>query len=416
MLVRDRHVVVVGGGIIGLSCAVELLRRGERVTVIERDVIADGASVGNAGIIAPGHVPLPMPGLTRQMMRVLFSKTNPLYIKPRLSRELLAWLWGFRRACSPRQLDVSMRVLSELGRRSVEVFDRLAHEDGIEGEYSRQGRLEVFRTRRGMRSALEAIELAHRFGFQAEEVGPEELRQRDPCFLGECGGAVLFPESGFANPGRFLIELANLVRTRGGEIIERGKVVDLHVRDEVFRGVGLADGRKIEADTLVLASGIWTTRLASQIGIEIPMQAGKGYHIELEGLAALPSTTCVLMETFVAATPINGRLRLAGTIEMSGINDRVMPKRLEMLKIGARKYIEGIDGAEVVGTWNGLRPMTADGLPVVGAAPGVRGVYVATGHAMMGFMLGPGTGRAIADLIVGDDPGIDLSPMRVDRF
>jgi D-amino-acid dehydrogenase len=178
----------------------------------------------------------------------------------------------------------------------------------------------------------------------------------------------------------------------------------------------LDDGRTIDADRLVLAAGSWTTRLARTIGIDIPMQPGKGYHVDLDETSHLPSTTCVLAETFVAATPLNGGLRLAGTVELSGMNLEIVQKRLEMLSVGARAYIRGIDEARVRSTWCGLRPLTADGLPVIGWAPGVDGVFVATGHAMMGFLLGPLTGRLASEALLDGKTSLDVAALAADRF
>ena len=146
------------------------------------------------------------------------------------------------------------------------------------------------------------------------------------------------------------------------------------------------------------------------------MQAGKGYHVNLTAPDPCPSTACVLNETYVAVTPMGGGLRLAGTVELSGTNHRLMQKRVDMLSAGARNYLEGIDKTKIITSWCGLRPCTADGLPVIDWAPKVKNVFIATGHAKYGFAYGPITGKLTSDCVLGDSPSLDLSPMRADRF
>ena len=188
------------------------------------------------------------------------------------------------------------------------------------------------------------------------------------------------------------------------------------MKDGRFRSVELRDGRRIDGDRVVLAAGSWTTGLAAAIGVRVPMQPGKGYHIDLAAVPFRPSTTCVLAETFVAVTPLGEGLRLAGTIELSGLDQRISRDRLERLMTGARSYLRGIDSAEVVSEWCGLRPLTADGLPAIGWARGVEGVFIATGHAMMGFLLGPLTGLLASEILLDGSPSIEIGPMRADRF
>jgi D-amino-acid dehydrogenase len=172
----------------------------------------------------------------------------------------------------------------------------------------------------------------------------------------------------------------------------------------------------VEGDRLGLAAGSWTSRLARDIGVRVPLQAGKGYHVNLSGLPVRPGTTSVLAETFVAVTPLDGGLRLAGTVELSGLNLRIAPHRLARLSAGARDYLRGIDEARVESTWCGLRPLTPDGLPAIGWAPRARGVFIATGHAMMGFLLGPLTGRLVSEALLDGRLSLDAGAMRADRF
>jgi len=410
------HTVVIGGGIVGLSAACYLARRGQRVTVVERNGLDDSASTGNAGMVAIGHGPLPKPGLALKSLRWMLDGSSPLYIPPRADPALLAWLWRFQRACRRSWYERSINVLTEHGRHAGACFRELIETESIDCEYSTGGLMDVFRTAEGMRDGEAEAAMLTRFGYKAELLDGPALRRREPAFRSDVIGAVLFGDRAFASPPALMHGLAACVRRHGVDLRTDTEVETLNVHDGRCTGVDLAGGERLTADTVLLAAGAWSTKLARGIGVSIPMQPGKGYHVEITPPEPNLSTACVLGEAFVAATPINGALRLAGTLEFSGINDRLVQRRLDMLRTGAAKYVDGIENAEIHATWCGLRPCTADGLPVVGWAPRVRNVFIATGHAMMGFALGPLAGRIASECIVGDGPSVDIGRLAPDRF
>ncbi len=412
----DRHTIVVGAGIVGISAAYYLARRGHRVTVAEKGDVGSGASSGNAGIIAIGHPPLPRPGLVRQVLRWMVDGGSPLYLPPRLDPALFRWFWEFRKACTEPHFRACMATLTVLGRESRACFEQVLAEEPMSCEYHRGGWREVFRTEQGLRQGEHDVELLREHGFDVAIVDGAELRRREPAFKEGVVGAVEYRDSSFTDPAAFLVQLAARAEARGATIRRDSEVRDVLVAGDRVRGVRLATGEELPGDTVVLACGIWTTALARCIGIDVPMQAGKGYHRNVTRPDPCLNVASVLAERHVAVTPMGGVLRLSGTVEFSGINHRLVPRRLEMLSEGAREYLEGIEATSVVSEWCGLRPCTADGLPVVGWAPRPAGLFVATGHARMGFTLGPATGRIASECILDGRPSIDITAMRVERF
>ena len=410
------HTIVVGGGIVGVSAAYYLARRGHRVTLVERGEIGDGASSGNAGIIAIGHPPLPRPGLIGQVLKWMIDGGSPLYVPPRLDLSLFRWLWNFRRACTDDHFRYCMDMLTVLGRGSRTCFEQIMSDESMTCEYHRDGWREVFRTEAGLASGRREAELLLEHDFEIEILDGDELRRREPAFRPDVVGAIQYIESAFTDPMCFLTELADRVKSHGGEVRTRSQLVDVDVIDDRFRGVRLHSGERIEADTLVLAAGIWSTKLAASLGLDIPMQAGKGYHRDINKPSPCITVASVLAERHVAVTPIGDVLRLSGTVEFSGINDRLVRRRLDMLSDAARLYFDGLGECQTVSEWCGLRPCTADGLPIVGWAPRPAGVFIATGHARMGLTLGPITGRLASECILDGRPSIDITPLRVDRF
>ncbi|MCH7798404.1 MAG: FAD-dependent oxidoreductase [Planctomycetes bacterium] len=410
------HTIVVGGGIVGVSTAYYLARRGHRVTLVERGELGAGASGGNAGIVAIGHPPMPRPGLVRQVLKWMLNGGSPLYVPPRFDPALFRWLWDFRRACTEDKFRRSMNVLAALGRETRACFEQIMSDESMTCEFHRGGWREVFRTEAGLAEGRVAAEILQEHDFDIEILDGDELRRREPVFRDDVVGAVQYTDSSFTDPLQFLLELAEKARGHGAVLHTNARIVDTLVSGGRFRAVRLHSGEQFQGDTLVLAAGIWTTQLARQLGISVPMQAGKGYHRNVTRPSPCLGVASVLSEKHVAVTPMGDVLRLSGTVEFSGINDRLNRRRLDMLSAAARTYLKGVGQCRTVSEWCGLRPCTADGLPVVGWAPGLTGVFLATGHARMGFTLGPVTGRLASECILDGKPSVDITALRADRF
>jgi D-amino-acid dehydrogenase len=413
---KPASTIVVGAGVVGVCAAYYLAKRGHKVTLVDREPIKTGASTGNAGIIALGHPPLPRPGLVWKTIKWMLNKGSPLYVPPRIDFGLMKWMWDFRKACTADHFHHCMRILAEWGWATGRCWDQLIEDERIECEYRTAGWLDVFRTKEGMEHGLHEAELLRQYDYEVNILSGDELRRRESCFRPEIVGAAHYTDSRFVSPNTFMTQLANCVQNMGVEFISNGEVRRLLVRDGRFSAIELADGRTLHADAIVLAAGVWTSQLAHTIGINVPMQAGKGYHVNLTAPDPCPSIACVLNETYVAVNPMNGGLRLAGTVELSGINHQIIQRRVDMLSEGARNYLHGIEKTQILSSWCGLRPCTADGLPVIGWAPNVGGVFIACGHAKYGLAYGPITGRVASECILDGKPSLDLSAMRVDRF
>lgn len=413
---QDDRTIIIGGGIIGVCAAWHLARRGHAVTLLERDAIGSGASSGNAGIIAIGHPPLPRPGLARQVLKWMARGDSPLYVPPRLDLSMIKWFWNFHRACTQQWFEVCMKTLGDLGRLSREQFETMLADEDIDCQYDRRGWMEVYQTEKGFDTGRREAEIIRAQGFEAIELNRSALMQREPAFRDNVAGAVLFPESSFTEPMALLEQFAMAAQRRGAVLRTGAPVRRILTQGDRFAGVELERGEKIEGATLVLAAGIWSTGLADQLGVSIPMQAGKGYHRNIEMPQPALNIASVLAESHVAVTPMGGFLRLAGTVEFSGINDKLVQRRLDMMSEAAEQYMHNVADQPVISEWCGLRPCTADGLPVIGWAPRVANVFIATGHARMGLSLAPGTGRIIADMLLDDTSPIDLETMRADRF
>lgn len=413
------HVVVVGAGVIGISCAYFLARRGAAVTVLERSDVGAGASSGNAGTIATGHGPINKPGRVAQAIKSLADPLSPLYIAPRWDPALARWLVHFSRRCTAAHLEHCLRALAPLSHATPALFDELVRDERLRCGYRAAGYYEVFVTEAGWQRAVRESDAQARHGFRVEVLDGPTLRSRVPALGPQVRGGVFFPEAATVDPQRFLLELADRARRRGAVVRIGAQVVDVLTERSRVTGVRTDDGASIPADAVVLATGAYSASLVTRLGYGLPLQPAKGYHCDREpGFGGMPAldATCMLGETSVFCTPMNGFLRLAGTLEFSGLNHEIRRGRLAQLTRAAARYLEVAGRTPARSEWCGLRPCLPDGLPAIGPAPRHAGLYVATGHAMLGLTLGPVTGQVIAEWVCDGASSRDLRPFRVDRF
>lgn len=411
--------LVVGGGVIGLCTAYYLTRAGAEVMLLERDEIGAGASSGNAGAVAPGHGPMTRPGRILQALRWMGDPTSPLYLPPRWQPRLWRWLWRFNSFCTEEHVHRSMELLGPLGHTGRRLFDELVEEEELDCEFQPNGYYEVYRTREGYEGAQTEIPLQREHGYATRALPGPELEELEPALRSGTVGGLFFPEAATLDPGRFLRGLARATKDRGMEIRAGAKVVEVVARGGSVVGVRLEDGEVVQGDVVVLATGAYSLELARAGGLSLPIQPAKGYHRDLPvGNGGIPrlNLTVMLGERYVFCTPMGDFLRLAGTLELSGMNHTIVPRRLENLTDSAGRYLAGLEGGHSRDDWVGLRPVTPDGLPMVGPAPGLEGLFVANGHAMLGLTLGPITGKLLAEWIVGGAPSEDLSALGPDRF
>lgn len=306
-----------------------------------------------------------------------------------------------------------MDLLAEMGLPAVDLIEQIIEEDHIRCRWRRAGLADVYHTPDGRREAIETADFLAERGYQFEHLDGDALRRREPLMHEGVLGAVIASDSGVLDPASFLAGVRRGAASAGAEILADAAVTTVTPGSRCT--VTTADGRSFTGTRLVLAAGVWTSRLAASIGVTLPMQPGKGYHIHVTPRLGVPTLAGVLHEPYLAFTPMGETLRIAGTLEFSGFNHRLVRRRLRLLLQGAARSIRGLDHAQVSAPWCGLRPCTSDGMPVAGRAPGVESTWIATGHAMLGVTLGPLTGHLLAEEMLDGRSSIDLSMMRVDR-
>jgi D-amino-acid dehydrogenase len=245
------------------------------------------------------------------------------------------------------------------------------------------------------------------------------MREREPSVNRSVVGAVFFPEAGTVNPHRFVLEMAARAERHGATIVSGSRVTEVLIRGGRVGGVRTDDGDELAGSSVVIAAGAYTPELTRKLGIPLPLQAAKGYHRDRDpemGRTPALRNTCVLGEKSVFCTPMDGFVRFAGTLEFSGLNEEIRRPRLQQLTNAAKLYFDGMEDDAALSEWCGLRPCMPDGLPVIGPVPGMEGLFMATGHGMLGLTLGPVTGKLVAECVLEGRASTDLGAVRMDRF
>ena len=411
-------VIVVGAGVIGLASALALLQAGRGVRVIDAGQIGGGASHGNCGTITPSHAPpLAAPGMVAVALRWMLTPDAPLYIKPRIDPMLWRWLLGFAARCNPRDWQRSAQAKAVLLNDSRQRLAQWVRDHALQCEFAEAGVDYVFRDPRAFEEEQREMGALRELGVAVEAIDGRPYEAMEPALKPGVAGALRFDGDAVLRPDRYVDELARLVRARGGRIVEQ---CAFEAFDGVRTGVSLRTSQgPLRARDVVFAMGAWSPRLASAMGfpgLRRAMQPGKGYSITYSAPSLVPKRPIVLRERSVCVTAWGSGFRLGSTMEFSGYDDTLNERRLAALERGAAEYLRRPVGPEVREKWYGWRPMCIDDVPLIGRVPGHDGLWVATGHGMMGVSMSAATGQLVADLLTGASPAIDPAPYSPARF
>ena len=400
-------VVVVGGGAIGAACSLELARRGANVTLLERGPdLGSGCSAGNAGLICPSHsTPISNPAAVRNGLRWMLDRDSPFFLRPRPAA--VPWLVRFLLAA--RRARAGARAIRALSVASLELHAELGGQ--LDTGFERRGVLNAYVTEESFASGRREAESS---GLPFQALDRDESLALEPALGPRTLGAVYYSQEAHVDPLRFVRALGAAAAEEGADVRTRVEVRRLRRLDQSV-AIETSDG-ELRPRTTVLAVGAWSAELARTADVYCPLEGGKGYHVDLEGAAGDPLIPTWLQESWAIATPLPGRLRLAGTLELAGLDLSINDRRAQAVRRGGERGLRGLEGRRVIDVWAGLRPCTPDGLPVIGSPDGLPGLMLATGHAMKGVSLAPVTAKLVAELLAGETPSQDVAPFRPDRF
>jgi len=411
----SKEIIIIGGGIIGLSSAYFLQKAGHQVTVIDQSKMEGGASYVNAGYLTPSHIiPLAAPGVMKKGLKWMLNGKSPLYIKPRLDKDLIQWAWAFNKSCTHGNVEKSIRAIADINLFSRELYDTIKRDENFNFQLEKKGLLMLCQTEKMLETEAKVLQRAKQEGLGARMLSATEAQQMMSTPIHSIG-ASYYECDHHTTPGAFMEELKEQLLKDGVMIRKEEKVLDILVKGNTIQAVQ-TDREQLSADAYVLANGAWASTLSRKLNIKLHLQAGKGYRIQTQRETGI-DLPAILAERKVAITPMDGFTRFAGTMEIAGINHTINHRRVDAIADGVTQYFPEvkITEAEKRDAASGLRPVSPDGLPYIGKSKQCNNLVVATGHAMMGWSLGPGTGKLVQEIIDEQKPSLDVKLYHPDR-
>lgn len=412
----QKKIIILGGGIIGLCAAYYLHRENFQVTIIDQSNLDAGASYVNAGYLSPSHIiPLSAPGVMKKGLQWMFNSSSPLYIKPQLNLDFLNWIWAFNKSCNANHVKKAAPVIRDISTLSQRLFEEIKTSENFTAHYEKKGLLMLCQTERLLEQELKMAELAVALGLEAKELRPSQIKELEPNVEINAIGAAYFKCDHHSTPHEFMTEMKFYLKNVGVSFYTNEKVEDIIVTKKNITALK-TNKQTLSADEFVLATGSWSAQLCKKLDLSLLLQAGKGYRINSERYTGI-TIPAILAEAKTAVTPMNGFTRIAGTMEIAGINHKINKVRVDAISNALSQYYPNlkITQEEKDQAACGLRPVSPDGLPYIGKSNKCKNLTIATGHAMMGWSMGTATGLLVSEIITNKKTILDINPFHPDR-
>lgn len=404
--------MIIGAGVMGLCSAYYLHKKGHQVTVVEKSMGGQGASFVNAGYLTPSHiVPMAAPGVITKGLSMMLDPKSPFYIKPRWDFDFFKWAWAFHKSSTKEKVDRAAPIIKDINLLSSKLYDEIK-EFGDLGDFhlEKKGLLMIYQTDKYGDAEKKVALKAKEFGLEVSHLETDELKKLhgDTQVIGK--GALHYFCDSHTTPTVFMAKMKEYLLKNGVQINYGEAVTKFHSSNGKINKVQ-SDKEIYQPDNVVLASGSWSNDLVKQLGLTLQVQAGKGYCIDVHRPTGI-ELPAILMEAKVAITPMAGFTRFAGTMEFSGVNYDINVARVEAIAEAVKKFYPDIEitRAEIENAKCGLRPVSPDGLPYIGKTEKFNNLFITTGHAMMGWSLGPATGKLISEVMDGETTSMDITP------
>ena len=411
-----KKIVIIGGGIIGLCTAYYLNEKGHNVTIVDKSDMSSGTSYVNAGYLSPSHlIPLASPDSLKNGLKWMFDSKSPLYIKPRFSLSLLNWMYAFAKSSSNSHVNKSIPLIKDITLLSQKLYDEIKQKSDFNFHYDKKGLLMLCKSQKYLDSESKLVDTAVSHGLNAKMVTKSDLKKIEPNIEIDSIGGSYFNCDFHTTPNEFMSEMKKYLKISGVKIIKNTKITDINIKNGIIKNINSFEN-KIYADEFILCAGSWSNLLSKKLNLNLLLQAGKGYSINILDKTKI-TIPAILSEAKVAVTPMNGFTRIAGTMEIAGINKNISKARVDTIVKLSKNYYPDlkIKSTDINNASSGLRPVSPDGLPYIGRSSKCDNLIIATGHAMMGWSMATATGLIVSEILEKKKLSLNIESYSPDR-
>ena len=412
----SKKVLIVGGGIIGICSAYYLSKDGHDVTIIDRFGMDSGASYINAGYLSPGHIiPLASPGVIKQGLKWMFDSSSPFYVQPRINIDFFKWLFAFNKSCSINNVNNSIAPIIDISLLSQNLLKEIKIDNKMGFHYDQKGLLMLCKHEKSLEKENEVVRLAVANGLDAKMLNKQEIEKIEPNINIDSIGAAYFGCDHHTTPSELIEALKKFIKKNGVKCFTNTEIKDYNIANNKIDSISVSN-QILKFDEYILSAGTWTSQICKKLGIDILLQAGKGYSVNSKSDTGI-SCPAILVEAKCAVTPMNGFTRFSGTMEISSVNNRIRKNRVDAICNSVESFYPSIkvSSSERENARFGFRPISADGVPYIGRTNKLDNVIIATGHGMMGWSMSTGTGKIISEIISNKKTSIDINRFNPNR-
>jgi len=414
----SNKVIIIGGGIIGLSSAYYLHQLGWDITILDKGPLDDNCSFGNAGMIVPSHfVPLAAPGMVQQGIRWMFDSKSPFYVRPSLNMDLISWGLKFLKSANKKHVEQSAVPLRDLSLLSKQLYLDLAKQYHFNFDLHDNGILMLYKTQKTGEEELHMAEKARSLGLDAIPLTAAECQALQPNIKLDVLGAVYYRCDAHLTPNSLMVQLIKYLETAGVKIHRDNEVIKIEKQGDKITKIYSAT-QEWEAGQVIIAGGSWSPEIAKLVGLNLPLMPGKGYSFMFDEPAKRMHIPSLLMEARVSVTPMGDQIRFGGTMEIGPINHKINTNRVKGIVESIPRYFPDFKPAlpPEEKTWHGFRPCSPDGLPYIGRVNKFSNLTIATGHGMMGLSLGPATGKLVSEILAETTTSMPVEAFAAGRY
>jgi len=414
---NPKSILIIGGGIQGRCAAYYLVKEGFNVKIIDPKTDETGASYINAGYLTPSHIiSIANKGMIQKGLKWMFNSSSPFYLKPRLDLDFIDWLWKFYQSATPGNVERSIPVIRDINILSKDLYSDM-HNSMEMGNFQldESGVLMLYKTNKAGDHEAAVAQRLIADGLDVSLLNRQQLDQLQPDLNEEVLGAIHYKCDAHTTPTELMPKLKTYLESKGVEFIHE-EVIDFRYDGSSIKEA-ITTQNNYAAEAVVMAAGSWSQGILKKLKLHMPIQAGKGYRIDLYRETPV-KYSAIFLEAKCAITPMKGFTRFAGTMELSGINNKVRKERVEAIAKASENHYNNlkITEEEKNAARFGNRPVSPDGLPYIGKSKDFDNLYLATGHAMMGWSLAPATGKLISELLTNKKTSMSIEAFHPDRF